>query len=121
MPELNYKTFVPMLLGNVPELQSVYDQHLLDNEKLLPHVFMGDVTRFVIEIYRQSETRSAPRDIMRRVLGDLEKAIASSDSELQELVSASFLENLHQADDTYEGIKKLLGPGLRKELAITES
>ena len=43
------------------------------------------------------------------------------DPDLQELVSVSFLENLDQSDAEYEGIKALLGPNLRRQLAEYES
>ena len=44
----NPVSFVEELLRVVPELQPAYDAHLNDNTTLLPHVFMGDLTRFVI-------------------------------------------------------------------------
>lgn len=40
--------FIEHLLRIIPELKQAYDEHLVDNDVLLPHVFMGDVTRFII-------------------------------------------------------------------------
>jgi hypothetical protein len=52
---MNGETFVGRLLQVLPELKSTYEQHLADNDLLLPHVFMGDVTRFVIGRMKHSK------------------------------------------------------------------
>ncbi len=73
---------------------------------------MGELTRFLIDLYRRS---IVSRDNSRKCLGTvetllglLEQGMSSSDSALQELVSVSFLENLNQAGELYADIKKLL-------------
>lgn len=38
---------VTRLIGDAPALAPRLEDHLVDNGELLPHVFMGDVTRFV--------------------------------------------------------------------------
>ena len=40
--------FVEHLLSKFPDLQPIDDSHMADNGELLPHVFMGSVTRFVV-------------------------------------------------------------------------
>jgi hypothetical protein len=55
-------SFIKELLRTVPELQPAYAEHLNDNDTLLPHVFMGDVTRFVIaEASKPSESKALTR------------------------------------------------------------
>ena len=122
--QLDSDSFVDHLLSMVPELRRVYEEHLSENEELLPHVFLGDVTRFVITEFRKGRSdRGEPTldtRVLDRILDLLERAMKSSDTRLRELVSVSFLENLDQAGRDYLGIKGLLGPALVKELAQYE-
>ncbi len=110
---LKYETFVSLLIEEVPELFSVYEEHLDDNDGLLEHVFMGDVTRFIVIISTEEEKS----EVLDRIITLLDKAIRSKDEKLQELISVSFLENLPQHDSCYTDIKKVLPPALLKELA----
>ena len=120
---LTYDAFVPKLLADLPGFKVIYDEHLRDYDTVLPHVLVGDLTRYVIASYRQMRTDASgqARQIVNRALALLEQAMQSSEARLQELVSVSFLENLHQADEDYDAIKTLLGPHLEKELAHYES
>ncbi|MBI2387938.1 MAG: hypothetical protein HYV14_18275 [Elusimicrobia bacterium] len=115
MQNNTYENFVQELLATAPETRGIYQKHLEDNGEALPHVFLGDVTRFVIDSYRTTNT-----GLLSRLLDFLERAVSSPDDKLQELVVVSFLENLHQAGEDYEGVKRLLGPNLRKNLSLVE-
>jgi len=114
---LNFLSFIKMLLENVPELKSVYDEHIDDYDELLEHVFMGDVTRFVEKLYK-SDPNS---ECLIRILNFIDKAFLAEDKKLQELISVSFLENLSQDEESYLGIKQLLSDALRRELSLYES
>ena len=46
---LKFESFIEILLTQIPELRSVYDEHINDNDELLEHVFMGD-RRCVIQL-----------------------------------------------------------------------
>lgn len=115
MQHITYDNFVQSLLAAVPETREIHQLHLENNDEILPHVLLGDVTRFVIDTYRRSNT-----ELLGRTLDFLEEAVSASDEKLQELVIVSFLENLHQAGNDYEGFKKTLGPNLRKNLSLVE-
>jgi hypothetical protein len=126
MPDhsLTYSTFVEHLIREVPELRPVFEEHIRLYDEQLPHVFMGDVTRFVIRSYHESlsgdpDARSR-HELLVRTLTILERAMASQDARLRELISVSFLENLNQAREAYEGIRSLLGRELRRELKSYE-
>jgi hypothetical protein len=115
---ISYETVLDGLLATVPELRSLYDEHLHDNDEPLPHVFLGDVTRYVMQLVRAIDSThdvGLPGPLV-RVLSFLEKAMISSDARVQELVSVSFLENLDSADDGYMSLMVLLGPNLRRQL-----
>lgn len=122
--ELDCSTVFQQLLVDVPEFKSIYDKHLDDYDELLPHVLLGDFTRFLVDAYRRSIKDATESELYHQIvtksLDFLERAINASDPKLQELVSVSFLENLHQAEEVYEDIKALLGLRLRKELISYE-
>jgi hypothetical protein len=101
--------FIEDLLRTVPELRRVYAGHLADNDEVLPHVFMGDVTRFAVA--EAGADRNA--DVLARMLGQFEKILASGDDEARELVVASFVENLCGEAATVRKLKALMGPHLR--------
>ena len=115
---LSYETVLNRLLAEVPELRPLYDEHLHDNDEALPHVFLGEVTRYVMQLVRELDQTHDLNflDPLARVLSFLENAMISPDTRVQELVSVSFLENLDPADDRYTRLKALLGPNLRREL-----
>ncbi len=95
------------------------------NQELLPHVLFGDLTRWVIDLYRQAEGHWSSQErqdqILDRTLAFLEQKFSDpQDAAAQDLIAVSFLENLHQAGPDYDGIKERLGPGLRNWLSRLE-
>ena len=112
--------FVALLVRVVPSLKPLHDEHLQEYGELLAHVFMGDVTRWCIESHRRSMRDDASSRDLRVLLVTLEDCFAFANADVQELISASFLENLHQARDQYESLKALLGPLLQDELQRVE-
>src|ERR1700723_1169174 len=104
--------FVGALCWRFNELMSLLREHLSDYETVLPHVFMGDVTRWVIQLYQSG---SAPREL-REVLDFIEEAFERASANDRELISASFLENLPREETEGAGIRRLLGPTLSTQL-----
>jgi hypothetical protein len=105
-------SFVEGLLRVVPELRPVYDRHLADNDTLLPHVFMGDVTRFAV-----AETADATgQAALARLMGYLEDGLKGGGEEVKELISASFVENLLGEKAALQRLKSLMGPSLTKKV-----
>lgn len=92
---------------------------------LVPHVLFGDLTRWVIGEYRESQgygphARDA-RKLLERTLRFLEERFTDQgDDAAQDLIAVSFLENLHQAGSDYPGPKALLGPRLQAWLGRLE-
>ena len=105
-------SFINDLLRRLPQLKPLYDEHLADNDMLLPHVFMGAVTRFVIV----EVEKSASREFLEELMDYFEAGLEHGAEQIKELIVVSFLENL--ADDTValERLKPLFGPRLRKEV-----
>ncbi|HEV2680099.1 MAG TPA: hypothetical protein VGV14_06345 [Rhodanobacter sp.] len=84
------------------------DAHLRDNDELLPHVFLGDVTRYVHDVLKRGDT-----DVVRRILVVLELAFVSPDQEARDLVAASFLENLEPNADDLRMLTALSGAAMK--------
>jgi len=105
---------INLLLERVPELRPAYDKHVRDYDELLPHVFLGDVTRYVVQQIHLVET--GPATPVERILGFLDQCMAFGDEHVKELISVSFIENLVDYNDALAGIKGLTGPNLEKEI-----
>jgi hypothetical protein len=120
---LTYDNIFNNVLEKVPSFAPIYDEHIKDNDELLHHVLMGDITRYAIRLYREGRKKrdSRSHETLDTILQLLEEAIQSPDANLQELVALSFVENLGQADDDYDGIRALLKPALLKRLRAFES
>ena len=107
-------TCVGKLLEQVPELRSIYAEHIHDNNEILPHMFFGDVTRYVVQQVHSGAM--GPSKPVGRILEVLEHCMASGDEQVKELVSVSFIENLVEHDDVLARLKGMMGASLEKEL-----
>lgn len=112
--------FVHSLVALVPGLKTLYDEHISEYDELLPHVFFGDLTRHVVALWSSAGTHPSAgpaRSELQAILSDLEKGMESPDTDIQELIAVSFLENLDFSDPILNGFESQLGPQLRRELA----
>lgn len=109
--------FVGALVYSFPALRQVLQEHLDDQEgEVLPHLFMADVERWL-----EREVMNRPKqaaDEVARILAFLEDAFAAGDSEVNEVIAASFLEHLPRPGDLGSEIRTMVGPRLRKQLQI---
>lgn len=105
--------FIDNLLYSAPELRHLYDEHLNDYNGLLPHVFFGDVTRFMLKLVQKDNIDS--RQVANRILILFESAIVEQDEDVQNLILVSFLENITPDDEGHEELVKLFGPHLKAE------
>ncbi len=116
---LTHENFVPELLKAVPALLPLYDDHLRDNDELLPHVFFGEVTRFVeaehSKFCRTAHTNDEHLRNAQNIIALLEAAIVSGDADLENLIGASFVESLDRDNPNYLHLRALFGPALRNE------
>lgn len=111
MESNNQLSFVDRLVKNVPELASLLEEHLKDYNEVLPHVFMGDVTRFA----RFQVTGSKLSEQGQLILEVLEEGMLSGNPDLAELISVSFLENLAPARRAGSVVINSLNPELLKQ------
>jgi hypothetical protein len=115
--ELTYENFPSELRDRVPGFAHVYDEHVADNDEVLPHVLLGDFVRFLSQ---EVELHGPDSEALKQSMPLLERAMASSDPRLQELVAVSFLENLESTDPSFPAIRRLFGAELEKQYRVYE-
>jgi hypothetical protein len=89
--------FCEMLVDEVPEIKTIMNEHLRDNDELLPYVFLGDVTRCVLS---NNTARMNIVDFLERHFHRLGPAI-------ENLIAVSFVENIdtqHDLDIATRGV-----------------
>jgi hypothetical protein len=100
----------------IPGVNDLFKQHLKEQGELLPHVFFGDVTRFFLALVGRHD--EAARAASTELMHALEEAM-DGDEPVQELVVASFLENL-LGDPMLDSIRQHLPPKLRRAFERVE-
>lgn len=103
--------FVMGIVKHAPPLKALYETDLEENRTLLPHVFMTDLTAFVVK----QAVRLENPTVLGELLGLFESALMN-DGEVAELVRVSFVENMIGEDEALTVLKPLIGPRLRAEL-----
>ena len=113
------EAFVRQLAGISPVLDAMLEEHLKDNfGEILPHVFLGDITRHAVAMCENAESgRSlgAQREL-KSLLDSMEHAYATGNTEVQELIAASFLENLPANGEPGSALRLMIGPKLSGQL-----
>jgi hypothetical protein len=111
-------SFVSSMVARFPSLYRLLEDHIRDNAgEVLPHVFFGEVTRYVLSLLVAA--RGEPRrELIGDVLSYLEEAYAAGDEELRELISVSFLENLPGPGESGAEVREMVGQNLRRQLQL---
>jgi hypothetical protein len=113
--------FAKDLANRFAGLTPVLAEHMQDNfGALLPHVFFGDVTRWVVGLVTVSKAKEVLRNRLEltSILKYLEDTYASGDKELQELISVSFLELLPSPGESRAEVRLMVGPALSAQLKV---
>ncbi|MBP9815588.1 MAG: hypothetical protein KBC63_04720 [Candidatus Levybacteria bacterium] len=116
--KLSYDSVGETLIREVPEFAPIYNNHLSDYDEILPHVLLGDFTRFTVETFYKSEADEESNQLLSRCLNFIESLFESGDPKLEELAQVSFLENLNN-EKNYDAIAKRLGPVSRQHLKLS--
>lgn len=101
---------VERITQRVPELGTACVAHHAEFDEILPHVFFGDVTRWVVGEYQANRERDRWRDVL-AFLED--EYAATTDADALAVIEQSFVENLPYPDEPGHGIEQELGPRLR--------
>lgn len=89
-----------------PAIGEIVAVHLADNGEVLPHLLMADITRWLVAEGPQPD-----------VLHAIEHHHMLGDAHVQDVIAASFLENLLGED---AAVRWALGPGLAADLRRME-
>ena len=100
--------FITLLVQEVPELSSVLAEHMDENDEILPHVLMGDITRLACAKMENDPDSPSVRALLNR----LEAAYAFGSEPVKELISVSFLENLADESTAAAFVVGHIGPNL---------
>ena len=123
MSQSPVESWMENLVAAAPGLKPLYDEHLADYDELLPHVFLGDVARFLTLGFAVEEStrlqRSQHGDAT-EALRILEEVVATKDPDMLELVSVSLLENIIWASPEGRSIRSAMGPRLCEEISRRE-
>ncbi len=83
------KEFCELLVRYFPDLNELLAEHIADYEELLPNVFLGDVTRYVL---MNGNGRY-------EIVDYLNKSFSSGEPEVENLIAVSFVENLEDREE----------------------
>lgn len=106
--------FVQDLVRAFPELEPSYLEHVQDNGEVLPHVFMGDVSRW---IENKFSLEGASTSLL-SILSYMESEFRRGDSKIQELIHVSLLENIYDLQVRGVQIADYFGDGLKHQVKL---
>lgn len=108
--------FVSNIANRIPALLPLLQEHLSDqSNEILPHVLMADITRWILSRVHDHGIKD---EVVQKFVSALEEAFHGGSNQIDELIAASFLENLPHAGQAGAEIRTLLGPRLRKQMDI---
>ena len=116
--------FVEDLVHRFPNLRPLYEEHVSDFDEILSHVFFGDVTRYVVDLFLRWQAGAEDPDGAEKELRNLLQFLEDSyrddhGGDIDELIAVSFLEALPrpQEEPGWE-IRSLIGPEMTKQLHV---
>lgn len=113
------EVFAHELVEEVPRLRPVLESHEAEFAELLPHVFMGAVSRFASEAHDRCTSGVAGAcSELDALLAALEHAFVDGGEDVQELIVVSFLENVAEDVVASREFESRLGPVLRREIQV---
>ena len=90
--------FIQRLLEVAPSFGPQFRSHEeFHNGKVLPHVLIGDFTRWFVELFRESKESAVAGSHVRDLVQFLEAEYTAGGEQVENLIAVSFLENLGSA------------------------
>lgn len=97
--------FIQDLVQRFNDLGSQLQEHVADNDEILPHVFMGDVTRYVLSDGSQRQ----------ELVCHLNDAFVNGPTEVRDLIAVSFVENIESEEELERALYDVPAEPLRAE------
>lgn len=108
--EIPYADIGDLLLQAIPEFAPQVDEHVDFFGEALPHNLFGDFTRIVEAAWERGES-----ELVRRCLAWLEEMFISGDQLTQDLLRASFVEQVGTWEEEKQEFIRAWPPQLRAE------
>jgi hypothetical protein len=101
--------FICALIYACDELTPILQEHLDDQDgEILPHLLIADIERWC---EAEIEVGTSVSEALRAALDFIEEALNSGvATEVEELISVSFLEHLPRPGDSGDRLREVLGP-----------
>ena len=104
---------VEALLRRVsPDVAALVDEHIEDNDEVLPTLLLADAARWYVEVV----TSGLGLDAAHRLLDELEASYREAGANLRNTIATGFLETLPDPDEKGRGSVDLLPSSLREKL-----
>ncbi|WP_298866274.1 hypothetical protein [uncultured Gimesia sp.] len=87
--------FCESLVSNYPELKELLAEHISDYDELLPNVFLGEITRYVL---KDGKGRC-------QIVEYLNKSLSSGEPDVKNLIAVSFVENLENREELERAVE----------------
>jgi hypothetical protein len=97
--------FCESLAHKYPDIAKILTEHFSDNDELLPHVFLADVTRYVL----------ANGPCRKPIVKYLDESFAAYGKEVEDLVAVSFVEYLVNSEELDVATNGVDAPQIRAE------
>src|SRR5206468_2870051 len=97
LPGLTPKQLFEQIVAASPSFRAVLDDHVRDNDELLPHVLMADLLRYLGSYFTREILVPAPPpngDELNRALLVLDNAMAAGDPDIENAIAVSFIEDI---------------------------
>jgi len=110
---------ISRLTAGSPETRALMAEHIDTFGEVIPHVFLGEVSRFLEEL--DDQTRAGNREaesLLMSVLSILETGFRDGNEDVQNMIGVSFLENVMERAIASPAFRLRLGPLLRKDLQV---
>jgi hypothetical protein len=93
------------LAREFPGISVLLREHRSDHDGLLPHVFFGDLTRYVLADGKDKVA----------IVQRLEDAMSQGGPDVEELICVSFVENIETRQDLDRAVAGVRGNKIREE------
>lgn len=97
--------FCLQLASLSPSVDLLLKEHFKDFDEVLPHVFLGEITRYILN---DDEDRT-------KLVNFIESNFGTTSSAIDELIAVSFVENLPEWTDFQNATRGLYTPKLHDE------
>jgi hypothetical protein len=117
---MNNIQFIQKITENIPWIKIIYLKHVAYYDEILPHILMEEISEVFIETGNEAFISGINTEGKITELSDflklMEEEMNTGSTEICELISLSFLENINPQLKIFSSIQQLMGKSLKLEL-----